>query len=184
MGNKLRLFFAYPLADKEKLYFSEQSSKYFEYFDGKWVNKNNYHITVKFLGEVPDFLVEKIMNSFEQNLKFLKPTTMNVDRCGFFGKPLPKVLWFGSSFVSDEMIGNFYTVQESLNKFNFRKENYYMPHITICRIKKVKKDLEGSYKIKNLKVAINSIVLYKSTLTRHGSEYEKLKEWKIKEVKI
>jgi 2'-5' RNA ligase len=180
MGNKLRLFFAYPLTNEEKLYFSQQSSEYFEYFDGKWVDKNNYHITVKFLGEVSDFLVEKIIDNFERNLKFLKPTAMSVDRLGFFGKPVPRVLWFGSSFVRDELIGNFYAIQESLSGFKFRKENYYMPHITICRIKNIKKDFDGTYKIKNLKVTINNIVLYKSTLTKYGSEYEKLKEWEIK----
>ncbi len=176
----MRVFLAYPIDDQEKLYFSEQAVKFYEYFDGKWVDKSNYHITIKFLGEVRDSKLTEIIYSLENIVNSLKNFEIDIDRYGFFGKPNPKVLWFGPSFIkNDNIMDNFHIVQSKLSNLGFGKEKLYIPHITVCRIKRVKKKFDKDMNYKGMKINIKRIVLYKSVLTPKGSKYFEIKGWKI-----
>jgi 2'-5' RNA ligase len=175
----VRLFFAYPINNEDKLYFSEQALKFNEYFFGNWVDKTNYHITVKFLGEVKDSTMNGILDNFEFVAKDLKKFSFKVDRYGFFGKPKPKVLWFGSSFMDASILSNFKVIQEFMEEFGFKKEGLYIPHITICRIKEVKDRNYNNVDFNPITLNINKIVLYKSVLAPNGSKYFELKNWQI-----
>ena len=175
----MRLFFAYPISNEDKLYFSEQALKFNEYFYGSWVDKSNYHITAKFLGEVENSRTNDIMYEFTSLIKDLKSFSFKVDRYGCFGRPKPKVLWFGSSFMDDTILSNFKLIQESMKKFDFKKENLYVPHITICRIKEVKNRNYNNVDFNQITLNINKIVLCKSLLTPNGSKYFEVKRWQI-----
>ncbi len=177
----MRLFIAYPLTNEEKLHFSNVAFKYREFVDGNWVDKKNYHITIKFLGEVNGKVLTKVVESMDNIQGTLEPFDLNIDRHGFFGKPKPKVLWFGASFMPDSILHNFYTIQDECQKLGFEKEKHYIPHITICRIKTAKNNLKmlDNFNFVPLKININKVILYKSILTDKGSVYTKIKEWNI-----
>ena len=175
----MRVFLAYPIDDREKLYFSEQAVKFYEYFDGNWVDKSNYHITITFLGEVKESKVNEIIDSIGSVVDSLKNFEIDIDRYGFFGKPKPKVLWFGPSFIGNEIMSNFHIVQDKLSNLGFEKEKLYMPHITVCRIKRIKNKFDKNVNYKGAKINVKRILLYKSVLTSKGSKYFEIKEWKI-----
>ncbi len=141
----------------------------FSFIQGKWVEKENLHLTFLFLGEV---------NTAAPLIKKLKeiiytPATFTLEGGGFFGSP-PKVL--------------FAKVKESEEIFNFQKrivqalevesKNFH-PHITLCRIKKApfKRLVEGVRELRVVGEMEFKPQLIQSYLTPKGPIYRPIWEF-------
>lgn len=136
----------------------------------------DFHLTLKFLGEVEDSKVEKIREALRK-IKF-KPFEAKVTKIGYFAPKFLKVV-----FVDvDNEISKLQSEIESKLEAMFKKEANFHPHLTIARIKFVndkKKYIEALNKIKTeeKKVKIDSFQLIKSTLTPEGPVYEVVEEY-------
>ncbi|MBP2143995.1 2'-5' RNA ligase [Methanococcus voltae] len=150
----------------------------------KFVEDENIHITVKFLGDIS-----------EKQLEDLKKVKLNINKnievkgLGIFpNKYEPRVLWIGISDLEEE----FKEVDKKLSKIGFKREygvNYtkkIIAHLTIGRIKNINYDTKKwiLQLVKNNKSLefgscnINKISLKKSTLTPNGPIYETIHEYK------
>ncbi len=149
---------------------------------GKWVESSNLHITLKFLGNTDEEVLEKIklelnnhkINSFEATFKSLG--------C-FPNENNPRVL-FINGFGNFVPLKNF--VEKTCEKYSFQRENQdFIPHLTLLRIKKLKRknkflSLLRKYKDKEFfKVKITSFQLFQSILTSQGPIYKVLSEYKL-----
>src|SRR5438309_10904162 len=66
--------------------------------DVKWVEPENLHVTLLFLGEVDDRDVPAVCRSVGECCKQQQPFTMSVERLGCFGNPRrPRTVWLGVS---------------------------------------------------------------------------------------
>jgi len=171
----MRCFLAIELDEdiKEKL---EELKSHFKMKGIKLVEKDNLHITVKFLGNIDEEMVEKIKNL---DLS-IEPIKSDVKGMGVFpNENYIRVIWLGAT----NLVDLFKEIDEKLSDIGFKKEREYVPHVTIGRVKfienkKALKDkIEKHRKIDIGEFEVRSIKLMKSTLTPNGPIYEVIKEW-------
>ncbi len=144
-------------------------------FIGKKTKKENLHLTLKFLGEVDENLLEKIKESLSK-IKFKKFKT-EIDSIGFFSQKFLRIIWLHMKNCDE--------LQKEVDKHlleMFEKEKRFMGHLTIARVKKVEDKDNFIKEIKNLKFPklffeVNKFKLKKSTLTSRGPLYETIKEF-------
>ncbi|MCD6496633.1 MAG: RNA 2',3'-cyclic phosphodiesterase [Candidatus Aenigmarchaeota archaeon] len=146
--------------------------------DIKWVEKQNLHITLRFLGEVPERRLEEIevaLNNVE-----VEPFRCAVKSLGVFpNEKRPRVIWAG---VEPQLPLKKMHVQldRALFTLGFRKELGYRPHITLGRIKMLGNADELVQSLGKLKdfstgeFMVDRFVLKRSTLTKDGPVYDDL----------
>ncbi len=141
-------------------------------FEGKIIESENLHLTLKFLGEIDDKKVNDIKKRLNE-IKF-KGFEAELGKIGVFSKKFIRIIWI-------ELLGKgVFELQKQIDeklKDLFEPEFRFMSHITIARIKKVynKKDfLEHLEKIKvpKLKFIVNKFYFKKSELFEIGPIYE------------
>ncbi|HIP16604.1 MAG TPA: RNA 2',3'-cyclic phosphodiesterase [Methanothermococcus okinawensis] len=171
----MRCFLAIELSDEivEEL---ENLKSNFKIEGIKLVERENLHITVKFLGEIEEKTVEDIKN---MDLS-IEPVESHIGGLGVFpNENYIRVIWVGAS----NLVPLFEEVDMKLQGLNFKKEREYVPHITIGRVKFLKDKKILKERIKKYRdvdigtLYVDSIVLMKSTLTRSGPIYNVLKRW-------
>ncbi len=148
----------------------------------KWVEKENLHLTLKFIGEVEEEKAEKIKAALS-SVKF-RPFLTSVAEFGIFpprGKI--RVVWMGL-LPQDKIIDLHEMIDAALEKIGIEKDARFQAHITLGRVKYIE-DKEGfSRKVSKIKerfesepFKIDRFYLKKSTLTPKGPIYEDLKEF-------
>jgi len=150
----------------------------------KWVEPKHFHITLKFLGNVAADLVPAIAVALEKSLDSRGCFDISFDRAGAFpGLSNPKIVWVGIAAGRQELTKNRDTVEECLVSLGIpRDEHRFSPHLTLGRQrdgasgKALKPVLENQQGFSPIKMAVDRIVLMKSTLTRRGPRYEALHE--------
>jgi len=136
-----------------------------------------FHLTFKFLGEVPEDKVELIKEKLKE-IQF-KPFSLTLDKIGVFpSESYIKVIWIGVT-PHDQVIKLQKNIENSLKEFNFKKDNKFHPHLTLARVKFVKdkdrfvKNLK-EIKIEEKNIEVTDFRLVKSTLKPEGPIYEDL----------
>ncbi len=149
------------------------------------VKPDNFHITMKFLGDVEEPRINEVKQILEKYDEYPKKT-LKVNEIGVFPHyGYIKVIWAGLEDDPDlSDVKN--SLESDLSDLGFeRDDKEFKPHITIGRVKKVwdKDSLVGLLKtLKNDesgKMKIDALKLKKSTLTSDGPIYKTLKEVKF-----
>lgn len=149
----------------------------------KWVVPENFHINLRFLGNVSEEKISKLIESLK-DLRFDK-FKLELKGVGAFpSKNYIKVLWLG--VVSDTLSKLKNGVDARLTRIGFAKENReYVPHMTLARVKTAssKEQLlkfitENSDKeLGNFEV--ENFYLYESRLSPKGPEYIELHKFEL-----
>ncbi len=158
----------------------------------KWITPENLHLTIKFLGNIPEKRLDKIIKNIE-NLKLNINIEMAIDSYGVFPpKGIPKVFWisFKEKEGNNELVPLFKKVEQELVKLGFDKEKRrFTPHLTIARLKlKSKKKSEEFNKLLEIFkghfnktekgfFTIDKLTLFKSELKPSGAVYSKIREF-------
>ena len=150
--------------------------------NAKFVDKDNLHLTLKFLGDISEEEIEKI-NDKLKNIDFNK-FSAKVSGIGFFpSEDHIKVIWVGVH--GDDIKKLSEKINDSLYEIGFTKENReFSSHLTIARVKGIKDKKLFQNKVSQLKFRptefnIDKAHLVKSELTRKGPKYKKLKEFML-----
>jgi 2'-5' RNA ligase len=162
-------------------------------FQGKMTEVENLHLTLKFLGEISEEKVLEVREKLREiefkefNGKLMGAGTFNI-------RGNPRIAWIkvggsgnkGSQSrklsngkkVSDEGVFELQKkIDEKLSEIGFKKEERFMSHLTIARIKYVK-DKKGFIEyvkgmgVKEIGFKINGFKLFKSELKPAGPVYE------------
>lgn len=146
----------------------------------KWVEFENLHITLKFLGEIDDKKKCEIIPVITDIAKKYKPITVSLKGIGCFpGSRNPRVLWVGVNQGNSELIEIANEIDNTLVRYGFKKEEKkFHPHLTFGRIKtfcKVEDILNRT--VKTEPFMVDSLVLFKSTLKPEGPIYEALQKF-------
>ena len=169
----MRLFIALDFDDPE--YFSN-IQKQIPPDTAKLTLPKTFHLTLKFLGEVPDDKVDELKDRLRQ-VKF-EAISASTDKIGVFPtESYTRVVWVGLK-DGDKIIEIQQRVEKALEGM-FPKDNRFHPHITLARVKFVKDKVNFIKKLREIKVepkefSINGFKLVKSTLTPEGPVYEDL----------
>ncbi len=154
--------------------------------DVKWVQPENIHLTLKFLGDVGDEELNKIIEIIEEVAKEKSKFQIRVSSLGAFPKiDSPRVIWIGVDEGDKETKEIAELLEEKIAKLGIPKEDRpFSSHITIGRTKsnlnlhKLAQELKNKSELGGGKIGFEAvkITLFKSTLTPKGPVYEALKE--------
>ncbi|MFA4661957.1 RNA 2',3'-cyclic phosphodiesterase [Pyrococcus kukulkanii] len=153
----------------------------------KFVERENLHITLKFLGEITQEQAEEIKKVLAEIAKRHKKHEVRVKGIGVFPNPnYVRVIWAGVE--NDEGIKAIaQDIERELSKLGFKKDKEFVAHVTIGRVKFVKDKLGLAMKLKELAnedfgtFRVEAIELKKSTLTPKGPIYETLARFELSE---
>lgn len=174
----MRLFVAFDVPKKVKDYFL-QLQKQLATDAARLVAPSDFHLTLKFLGEVPENKVEKIKEILSK-IKF-NSFAAKLDGTGVFpSEQRINVFWVGIE-PKDEIIRIQNAVDAALKNI-FPPDARFHPHITLARVKFVKdkpafKQLLAKIKVEPKEFKIESFKLIKSILTKQGAVYEDVAEF-------
>ncbi len=183
----MRLFLAIDLPGdlKRKIVrFQDSLSSYRRFI--RFSPFENLHITIKFLGEQPEFAMDRIVEISKAISGTSEPFKIDLNRSGVFGGiENARILWLG------EDNGNYVSLAERFNRELdvFRREEHKpVCHLTIGRIRGLpKKDAIEILRLcrrfvsdNELDFEVREVALYKSTLLKSGAVYEKIERFKMK----
>jgi 2'-5' RNA ligase len=148
--------------------------------DVKLVERENLHLTLRFLGEIPQSRINdviKALSGVKANKFQIKLAEIGV----FPDLSRPRVLWIGVSQGADELVKLANAVRQVVDKFaEHREEREFTPHLTIGRIKTSRnvekmRELVARYRgVEFGVVTVDKIKLKKSVLTPRGPIYSDL----------
>ncbi|MFH1450683.1 MAG: RNA 2',3'-cyclic phosphodiesterase [archaeon] len=149
----------------------------------KWVEEENLHITLNFLGEVPEGKVEKLKKEFETGLAGEKKFQLSLKGVGSFPNwNNPRVLWIGVENGAEETQGIAKKLSEAIT-VGEKEHKKFHPHVTIGRVKiqdnTIIKKLREAEGTKFGECGVDDVNIKKSTLTEKGAVYEVIKEVKL-----
>lgn len=174
----MRLFIAIDLPEEAKDCIENIKQELKGIKGVKPVSKENIHLTLKFLGEVPDDKAEEIGKALEQ-VKF-QPFNIAISKIGAFpNEKRISVLW-----VSAEPAEPLIALKKDIDKAlpRFEDDHPFKTHITFARVKYIANEADKNGMLDVLKrqiekkeFAVDKFRLYKSTLTPEGPVYEVVK---------
>jgi 2'-5' RNA ligase len=147
----------------------EKIQKQLPEFNGKLTEKENLHLTLKFLGEISEEQAEKVKERLKK-IKFNK-FIAKLGEINVFSPSFIKIVWIKIENC-DEIQGKIDAALEGL----FKKEKRFMSHLTIARVKYIKDNKKFLYDLKKIKsnpleFGVNKFSFKKSTLTPKGPVY-------------
>ena len=173
----MRAFIAIEIPSEVKKIFLEVQNQ-LDKDKAKLKITRDFHLTLKFLGEVDETKVEEIKKKLSE-IKFDSFETSLTNIGVFPEEDYIRVIWIGLDDPKNAIKKLQQEIDEKLQKLGFKKDERFHPHVTLARVK-FTKDKEGL--LKNLKkiefkkepFKVNEFKLKKSTLTPKGSIYEDL----------
>ena len=146
----------------------------------KWVEKNNLHLTMKFLGYISleqTELIKSILKGITSRYNpFIIKLSSNIGT--FPAYKMPRIIWVGIREGISELKELYNSIEINLSKKGFpREDKDFSGHITIGRVKFIKNkanfiQILKRIKINNLLQEVGSIDLMESELTPNGPIYK------------
>ncbi len=154
--------------------------------DVKWVEPQNMHLTLKFLGEIKDQETLKVCNIVKDLAGRHRSFDLDIKSVGCFGGRSARVLWVGSSTAGDSLLRLQSDLDEQLAQAGWQKEQrVFTGHLTLCRVRNPKagvKLAQTTEQYKDLKIGtvfVDSVCVYQSQLTSKGPVYTLLADYKL-----
>lgn len=179
----MRLFVGIPLPEEYQRGLAELRERLAPRVRSRlgWTKEGNWHLTLKFLGEVDEDRAADIGAALE-GLR-LAAFTLQAGGTGYFPNARnPRVFWVGLAQGADECsawAGQVETVMEGLGFA--REDRPFRPHLTLARVKEARKDdWEGlrteAAEVEWPAVRIAEVVLWRSRLGPNGPAHEALRQ--------
>jgi 2'-5' RNA ligase len=149
----------------------------------RWINPQNLHITLKFIGRVPTDNLSAIADALAR-VQVAHPVQMLFRGLGFFPNARkPSVAWIGTEF-SPNLAALAAAINSELATLGIpREEKAFVPHLTIARFKETRLSAGLPAKIKSLKdrsfgtLTAREFHLVESTLKSTGAQYTTLRSF-------
>jgi len=178
----MRIFLGLPISAELERIILAQISPWKSRFQSKlsWTKSGNFHLTLKFLGEVPAPRVASIKTKLSQ-LKF-EPFALQVNKANFFySQGKIRVIYLELQDQTNHLLDLYQNVEEMCSALGFAPEKRkYKPHLTLARVKFFQSnDPWAQFKqtlseINWPRCLISQLILWESQLTPKGPIYTPL----------
>ena len=145
----------------------------------KWVEPENLHISLLFLGEVDDRELHSVCRIVKAAATAEAPFPLRVLGVGAFPTPRrPKILWAGITEGAEPLKRLYDALEGPLADLGYRKEERgYTPHLTLGRVKAeadgftLAKELPKHFAWDGGRTVVEEILVFSSVLEKAGPVY-------------
>ncbi len=153
----------------------------------KWINPENIHITLVFLGDTEEKLIKDITQMLDKVCVESGNFELIIRGTGVFRNINdPRIIWTNIDH-SENLFKLAEKILSGLTEINIRPQDKpFKPHITIGRIKHLNGKgtfikLTEQYQNTELqKLHVNEVILYESILLPQGPKYLPIEKFKLK----
>lgn len=152
-----------------------------------WVHPKNFHVTLKFLGEVAPAALEALKILGAQAAASAQRFELLFDTVGAFPNvQRPRVLWIGTSQIPQAILSLHERLERELIKMGFEAEQRFTPHVTVGRVKDERAMRAGQLAQIFSQVGqfacrapITHLTLMESQLSPSGAIYTPVATWEL-----
>lgn len=151
--------------------------------DVKWVEEENLHLTVKFLGDVPQQDVPRVCDTVEAAVAGLAPFELELHGAGAFPTlRRPRTVWLGTTIGTEALTELHRRLDAALKKLGYPPEGRrFHPHLTVGRVRGGGRKLDDLIGLLGQQAeatigqcTIDRVVTFSSQLSSAGPRYEAL----------
>lgn len=143
-----------------------------------WSRDANLHLTLKFLGEIPQTCVPDLSAAASRAVAGVSPFKILLEQTGVFPTHGPqRVLWLGISDREGRLSELHARLEDESSKAGFQREaRSFNPHLTLARLRKPAhaRTLAAAHKelkFKPAEIAVSELLVIRSELSSEGSKY-------------
>lgn len=152
----------------------------------KWVEPENLHLTLRFLGDTPESLLPQVEDAISESCVGIAPFKLAIQGAGCFpNKQRPRSFWAGlSNSKSLEILHE--EIASRMNELGFEPdEKKFVPHLTVARIKEPigKERITKaflSFDLRSAPYQVDHVTLVESSLRQEGPTYTVLKDFVLR----
>lgn len=148
----------------------------------RWTRPEGRHLTLKFLGEVPDERVAAVAGALHGAASGHSAYDASFERLGCFPNPRrARVLWVGLGEGAERTAAVAESVESALGPLGFPRESRrFTAHLTLARFKVPGPvgELDASAAPAD-RFVVDEIVLFRSQLHPHGARYTALERFRL-----
>ena len=152
-----------------------------------WVSGKNLHLTLSFIGSIDLDRIAKLKLVLDDISKE-KSFNITVDGTGSFPSfEKPRILWLDIAKGREELVLIQNKVEQIVSPFKEeQKEENFVPHITIGRVKDFNKNINldlstfSNAVYSDIQIPVKTIYLLKSQLLDTGVEYSIISKYSLK----
>ena len=135
--DSIRCFVAIEIPERIQAILSEVQSAFRPRIQkASWTRRGNFHLTLKFLGDVDENSINDINSTVEEIVENDQPFCIEIGGIGTFPNLYrPRVLWVGLTQGAKETTTLANTIVCELKKFGFSNDRRFHPHFTLARIR-------------------------------------------------
>jgi 2'-5' RNA ligase len=150
--------------------------------DAGWTRPEGIHLTLKFLGEVPEAKIPEILKALTNAAAGTGGFRLELSGVGTFPNPgNARVVWIGVAGALDRLLALQAIVEETMIGLRFEGEGKkFTPHLTLGRIKYIRsrdawlRSLESIKDVRLPAFEVNAVSLMKSDLKSTGAVYTEI----------
>jgi 2'-5' RNA ligase len=147
-----------------------------------WTKVANLHLTLQFLGDIGEAVVDKITPALRSVAAQRQPFDVTVRGAGAFpDEKRPRVVWIGCDDDGKKLQALARAVHDTMQPFGFAPDHHeFSAHLTLGRIRSPRPDAALTRAMDSLKdkafgtLWVEAIHLFESQLHPEGSIYRKL----------
>ena len=184
---QLRSFIAIELPDEFRLELRQLQDrlKSDKQHRVKWLDPDNIHLTLKFLGNTAIYTIGKITRVIEETAREIPPFRLTVKDLGVFPDfKRVRVAWIGIGGEVDKLSQLHQHIESNLMRIGFTPESRpFTPHLTLARLhnqassderKRFSQLITDTTFIISSAFKVDAISLMRSKLTREGAIYSRI----------
>lgn len=148
----------------------------------KWVEPQNLHWTLHFLGEISDQEIYEVCQAAERSASEVEPFGLTASGVGAFpSNARPRTLWIGAGQGAEGVSELYDALDKQLKPLGFRGESrQFVPHLTLGRAGRgiraaetavLAEELEKLVDYDGQSQWVDEATIYASRLRREGPEY-------------
>ena len=153
--------------------------------DVKWVEKDNLHLTLRFLGDIDERERQRVESASQLAAAAMSPVTVTLSSLGAFPSvSAPRVVWVGLGDGAESLAQLAAQIEAQLAKAGFPKaDKPFSAHITLGRVRSPRNRLELVRTINDVvwtppaSFVVDHVTLFRSDLGSAGPTYSILREF-------
>lgn len=187
MQKEIRTFIAVKIQAEEKLL--KQLQRYKQLFKNdsiRWVNPENFHLTLRFIGNTNKQQLYELVDRMEEVAGNTKYLTLKPKETAYF-KTKGKARVLLIKFEVNERLNNLVNeIEREVVNTGFHEERKpFRPHLTLGRIKHLESQnrfysiIDSEQEQEYGEIEITEFILFKSILLPDGPVYEPIRKFEL-----